>query len=103
MKFLVGGFDRTLSLYNTAILFVNGSVAKNILVASQFSIEWKKVAFLSIPGVEPMPVGLTHELELVEKRTFLQEKENKFRLDLIGPQDNIRSIALYGRNYDLDV
>ena len=50
-----------------------------------------------------MPVGLTHELELVEKMTFLQEKENKFRLDLIGPQDNIRSIALYGRNYDLDV
>ena len=51
-----------------------------------------------------MPVGLTQDFELVNYYDFIKNYNGwEFSLRLKYPAMNIYSLALYGRNYDLDI
>ena len=51
-----------------------------------------------------MPVGLTNDFDLIGDLDFVKKNGgSEFSLKLKNPTANLYSVALYGRNYALDV
>ena len=50
-----------------------------------------------------MPVGINTQIQLLEKMEYRKLEGTTFKVKYSEPIKDLYSIALYGRNYDLDI